>query len=281
MKVDNSRAAILDRLRAKITSGKPIVGGGAGTGISAKCEEIGGIDLIVIYNSGRYRMAGRGSLSGLMAYGNANEVVVDMAHEVLTAVNHTPVLAGVNGTDPFMLRDPFLRQLKDMGFSGIQNFPTVGLFDGKMRANLEETGMGYDLEVDLIRATRDLDLLTTPYVFDVEESKRMTEAGADIVVAHMGLTTGGDVGAETAMTLADAVGEVQAIADAAKSVRDDVLVICHGGPISMPEDASYVIENCRAVDGFYGASSMERLPTETALTAQVKAFCEIELPTGG
>ena len=281
MKVDNSRAAILDRLRAKITSGKPIVGGGAGTGISAKCEEIGGIDLIVIYNSGRYRMAGRGSLSGLMAYGNANEVVVDMAREVLTAVNHTPVLAGVNGTDPFMLRDPFLRQLKDMGFSGIQNFPTVGLFDGKMRANLEETGMGYDLEVDLIRAAHDLDLLTTPYVFDVEESKRMTEAGADIVVAHMGLTTGGDVGAETAMTLADAVGEVQAIADAAKSVRDDVLVICHGGPISMPEDASYVIENCRAVDGFYGASSMERLPTEKALTAQVKAFCEIELPTGG
>ena len=281
MKVDNSRAAILDRLRAKITSGKPIVGGGAGTGISAKCEEIGGIDLIVIYNSGRYRMAGRGSLSGLMAYGNANEVVVDMAREVLTAVNHTPVLAGVNGTDPFMLRDPFLRQLKDMGFSGIQNFPTIGLFDGKMRANLEETGMGYDLEVDLIRAAHDLDLLTTPYVFDVEESKRMTEAGADIVVAHMGLTTGGDVGAETAMTLADAVGEVQAIADAAKSVRDDVLVICHGGPISMPEDASYVIENCRAVDGFYGASSMERLPTEKALTAQVKAFCEIELPTGG
>ncbi|MFP6886372.1 MAG: phosphoenolpyruvate hydrolase family protein, partial [Opitutales bacterium] len=239
MTTGNTRSAILERLRAKVASGKPIVGGGAGAGISAKCEEAGGIDLIVIYNSGRYRMAGRGSLSGLMAYGNANEVVVDMAREVLTAVDHTPVLAGVNGTDPFMLRDPFLSQLKDMGFSGIQNFPTVGLFDGKMRANLEETGMGYDLEVDLIRAARDLDLLTTPYVFDVEESKRMTEAGADIVVAHMGLTTGGDIGADTAMTLDDAVGEVQAIADAAKSVRDDVLAICHGGPTSMPEDASY------------------------------------------
>ncbi|MBC8349457.1 MAG: phosphoenolpyruvate hydrolase family protein [Verrucomicrobia bacterium] len=278
MSTNDTRLAILQRLRSKVASGKPIVGGGAGTGISAKCEEAGGVDLIVIYNSGRYRMAGRGSLSGLMAYGNANEVVVDMAREVLTAVTHTPVLAGVNGTDPFMLRDPFLRQLKDMGFAGIQNFPTVGLFDGKMRVNLEETGMGYVLEVDLIRAARDLDLLTTPYVFNVEESKRMTEAGADIIVAHMGLTTGGSIGAETAMTLDDAVREVQAIADAAKSVRDDVLVICHGGPISMPEDAGYVLRNCRGVDGFYGASSMERLPTETALTSQVKAFCEIELP---
>jgi len=278
MSKDNSRSAILQRLRTKVASGKPIVGGGAGAGISAKCEEAGGVDLIVIYNSGRYRMAGRGSLSGLMAYGNANEVVVDMAREVLTAVDYTPVLAGVNGTDPFMLRDPFLRQLKDMGFSGIQNFPTVGLFDGKMRVNLEETGMGYQLEVDLIRAARDLDLLTTPYVFNVEESKRMAEAGADIIVAHMGLTTGGAIGAETAMTLDDAVREVQAIADAAKSIRDDVLVICHGGPISMPEDADYVLRNCRGVDGFYGASSMERLPTESALTSQVKAFCEIELP---
>jgi len=278
MSKDNSRSVILQRLRTKVASGKPIVGGGAGTGISAKCEETGGVDLIVIYNSGRYRMAGRGSLSGLMAYGNANEVVVDMAREVLTAVDSTPVLAGVNGTDPFMLRDPFLRQLKDMGFAGIQNFPTVGLFDGKMRVNLEETGMGYSLEVDLIRAARDLDLLTTPYVFNGEESKRMAEAGADIIVAHMGLTTGGSIGAETAMTLDDAVQEVQAIADAAKSVRDDVLVICHGGPISMPEDAGYVLRNCRGVDGFYGASSMERLPTEKALIAQVKAFCEIELP---
>ena len=278
MSKDNSRSAILQRLRTKIASGKPIIGGGAGTGISAKCEEAGGVDLVVIYNSGRYRMAGRGSLSGLMAYGNANEVVVDMAREVLTAVDYTPVLAGVNGTDPFMLRDPFLRKLKDMGFAGIQNFPTVGLFDGKMRVNLEETGMGYSLEVDLIRAARDLDLLTTPYVFNVEESKRMAEAGADIIVAHMGLTTGGAIGAETAMTLDDAVREVQAFADAAKSVRDDVLVICHGGPISMPEDAGYVLRNCRGVDGFYGASSMERLPTESALTSQVKAFCEIELP---
>jgi predicted TIM-barrel enzyme len=277
---DNSRSAILQRLRTKVASGKPIVGGGAGTGISAKCEEAGGVDLIVIYNSGRYRMAGRGSLSGLMAYGNANEVVVDMAREVLTAVDHTPVLAGVNGTDPFMLRAPFLRQLQDMGFSGIQNFPTVGLFDGKMRANLEETGMAYQLEVDLIRAARDLDLLTTPYVFNVKESERMVEAGADVIVAHMGLTTGGSIGADTAMTLDDAVQEVQAIADSAKSVRDDVLVICHGGPISMPEDAAHVLGNCRGVDGFYGASSMERLPTETALTSQVKAFCEIELPEG-
>jgi len=278
--MNNSRTAILERLRAKVASGKPIVGGGAGTGISAKCEEAGGVDLIVIYNSGRYRMAGRGSLSGLMAYGNANEVVVDMAREVLTAVDHTPVLAGVNGTDPFMLRDPFLRRLKDMGFAGIQNFPTVGLFDGKMRVNLEETGMGYQLEVDLVRAARELDLLTTPYVFNVEETARMVEAGADVIVAHMGLTTGGSIGADTAMTLDDAVREVQAIADAAKSVREDVLVICHGGPISMPEDAAYVLKNCRDVDGFYGASSMERLPTETAITAQVKAFCEIDLPQG-
>ena len=278
--MNNSRTAILERLCAKVASGKPIVGGGAGTGISAKCEEAGGVDLIVIYNSGRYRMAGRGSLSGLMAYGNANEVVVDMAREVLTAVDHTPVLAGVNGTDPFMLGDPFLRRLKDMGFAGIQNFPTVGLFDGKMRVNLEETGMGYQLEVDLVRAARDLDLLTTPYVFNVEETERMVEAGADVIVAHMGLTTGGSIGADTAMTLDDAVREVQAIADAAKSVREDVLVICHGGPISMPEDAAYVLKNCRDVDGFYGASSMERLPTETAITAQVKAFCEIDLPQG-
>ena len=278
--MNNSRTAILEKLRAKVASGKPVVGGGAGTGISAKCEEAGGVDLIVIYNSGRYRMAGRGSLSGLMAYGNANEVVVDMAREVLTAVDHTPVLAGVNGTDPFMLRDPFLRRLKDMGFAGIQNFPTVGLFDGKMRVNLEETGMGYQLEVDLVRVARDLDLLTTPYVFNVEETERMVEAGADVIVAHMGLTTGGSIGADTAMTLDDAVREVQAIADAAKSVREDVLVICHGGPISMPEDAAYVLKNCRDVDGFYGASSMERLPTETAITAQVKAFCEIDLPQG-
>ena len=276
--VDNSRTAILERLRTKIAEGRPIVGGGAGTGISAKCEEAGGIDLIVIYNSGRYRMAGRGSLSGLMAYGNANEIVVDMAHEVLTAVKHTPVLAGVNGTDPFMLRDYFLRQLKDMGFAGIQNFPTVGLFDGKMRVNLEETGMGYGLEVDLVKAAYDLELLTTPYVFDTKESEQMTGAGADIIVAHMGLTTSGTIGAETAMSLEVAAERVQNIADAAKSIRDDVLVICHGGPIANPEDARYVLENTRGVDGFYGASSMERLPTEIALTEQVRKFVDIRLP---
>lgn len=276
--VDNSRTAILERLRTKIAEGRPIVGGGAGTGISAKCEEAGGIDLIVIYNSGRYRMAGRGSLSGLLAYGNANEIVVDMAHEVLTAVKHTPVLAGVNGTDPFMLRDYFLRQLKDMGFAGIQNFPTVGLFDGKMRVNLEETGMGYGLEVDLVKAAHDLELLTTPYVFDTKESEQMTGAGADIIVAHMGLTTSGTIGAETAMSLEVAAERVQNIADAAKSIRDDVLVICHGGPIANPEDARYVLENTRGVDGFYGASSMERLPTEIALTEQVRKFVDIRLP---
>ena len=276
--VDNSRTAILERLRSKIAEGRPIVGGGAGTGISAKCEEAGGIDLIVIYNSGRYRMAGRGSLSGLLAYGNANEIVVDMAHEVLTAVKHTPVLAGVNGTDPFMLRDYFLKQLKDMGFAGIQNFPTVGLFDGKMRVNLEETGMGYGLEVDLVKAAHDLELLTTPYVFDTKESEQMTGAGADIIVAHMGLTTSGTIGAETAMSLEVAAERVQNIADAAKSIRDDVLVICHGGPIANPEDARYVLENTRGIDGFYGASSMERLPTEIALTEQVRKFVDIRLP---
>jgi predicted TIM-barrel enzyme len=275
---DNSRTAILQRLRTKVSEGRPILGGGAGTGISAKCEEAGGIDLIVIYNSGRYRMAGRGSLSGLMAYGNANEIVVEMAHEVLTAVRHTPVLAGVNGTDPFMLRDHFLRQLKDMGFAGIQNFPTVGLFDGKMRDNLEETGMGYGLEVDLVSAARDMDLLTTPYVFNIEESEAMTRAGADIVVAHMGLTTCGTIGAETSMSLEDAAQKVRELAEAAKSVRDDVLVICHGGPIANPEDARYILENTRGVDGFYGASSMERLPTEIALTEQVRKFTEIRLP---
>jgi predicted TIM-barrel enzyme len=275
---DNSRTAILQRLRTKVAGGRPILGGGAGTGISAKCEEAGGIDLIVIYNSGRYRMAGRGSLSGLMAYGNANEIVVEMAQEVLTAVRYTPVLAGVNGTDPFMLRDHFLRQLKDMGFAGIQNFPTIGLFDGKMRDNLEETGMGYGLEVDLVAAARDMDLLTTPYVFNIGESEAMTRAGADIIVAHMGLTTCGTIGAETSMSLEDAAQKVQELAEAAKSVRDDVLVICHGGPIANPEDARYILENTRGVDGFYGASSMERLPTEIALTEQVRKFAEIRLP---
>lgn len=270
-----SRTSILERLRKKIADGLPIIGGGAGTGISAKCEEAGGIDLIVIYNSGRYRMAGRGSLSGVLAYGNANEIVKEMAYEVITAVEHTPVLAGVNGTDPFMLRDHFLRELGDLGFAGIQNFPTVGLIDGLFRANLEETGMGYHLEVEMIAAAHEMDMLTTPYAFNVEEGQLMTEAGADIVVAHMGLTTKGTIGAHTAKTLDDCVEEVKAICNACKSIRDDVITLCHGGPIAEPEDASYILERVPEVDGFYGASSMERLPTEVAMTAQVKRFTEI------
>ena len=270
-----SRTSILERLRKKIADGLPIIGGGAGTGISAKCEEAGGIDLIVIYNSGRYRMAGRGSLSGVLAYGNANEIVKEMAYEVITAVTHTPVLAGVNGTDPFMLRDHFLRELRDLGFAGIQNFPTVGLIDGLFRANLEETGMGYHLEVEMIAAAHEMDMLTTPYAFNVEEGQLMTEAGADIVVAHMGLTTKGTIGAHTAKTLDDCVEEVKAICNACKTIRDDVITLCHGGPIAEPEDASYILERVPEVDGFYGASSMERLPTEVAMTAQVKRFTEI------
>ncbi|MCY3680736.1 MAG: phosphoenolpyruvate hydrolase family protein [Gemmatimonadetes bacterium] len=270
-----SRTSILERLRKKNSDGLPIIGGGAGTGISAKCEEAGGIDLIVIYNSGRYRMAGRGSLSGVLAYGNANEIVKEMAYEVITAVTHTPVLAGVNGTDPFMLRDHFLRELRDLGFAGIQNFPTVGLIDGLFRANLEETGMGYHLEVEMIAAAREMDMLTTPYAFNVEEGQLMTEAGADIVVAHMGLTTKGTIGAHTAKTLDDCVEEVKAICNACKSIRGDVITLCHGGPIAEPEDASYILERVPEVDGFYGASSMERLPTEVAMTAQVKRFTEI------
>lgn len=269
------RVDILKRLRAKVASGQPIIGGGAGTGISAKCEEAGGIDLIVIYNSGKYRMAGRGSLSGLMAYGNANQVVLEMAHEVLTAVSQTPVLAGVNGTDPFMIRHDFLRRLKELGFAGVQNFPTVGLIDGVFRANLEETGMSYRQEVETIAAARELDLLTTPYAFNVEEARWMTDAGADIVVAHMGLTTSGSIGAQTARSLDDCVTEVRRIADACKSRRKDVMVLCHGGPIANPPDAQYMIEHCPEIDGFYGASSMERLPTEIALTAQVRRFTEI------
>ena len=270
-----SRTSILERLRKKIADGLPLIGGGAGTGISAKCEEAGGIDLIVIYNSGRYRMAGRGSLSGVLAYGNANEIVKEMAYEVITAVTHTPVLAGVNGTDPFMLRDHFLQELRDLGFAGIQNFPTVGLIDGLFRANLEETGMGYHLEVEMIAAAHEMDMLTTPYAFNVEEGQLMTEAGADIVVAHMGLTTKGTIGAHTAKTLDDCVEEVKAICNACKSIRGDVITLCHGGPIAEPEDASYILERVPEVDGFYGASSMERLPTEVAMTAQVKRFTEI------
>ncbi len=270
-----SRTSILERLRKKIADGLPLIGGGAGTGISAKCEEAGGIDLIVIYNSGRYRMAGRGSLSGVLAYGNANEIVKEMAYEVITAVTHTPVLAGVNGTDPFMLRDHFLRELRDLGFAGIQNFPTVGLIDGLFRANLEETGMGYHLEVEMIAAAHEMDMLTTPYAFNVEEGQLMTEAGADIVVAHMGLTTKGTIGAHTAKTLDDCVEEVKAICNACKSIRGDVITLCHGGPIAEPEDASYILERVPEVDGFYGASSMERLPTEVAITEQIKRFTEI------
>ncbi|CCC97348.1 conserved hypothetical protein, putative TIM-barrel signal transduction protein [Azospirillum baldaniorum] len=252
--------------------GEPIVGGGAGTGLSAKCEEAGGIDLIVIYNSGRYRMAGRGSLAGLLAYGNANEIVVDMAREVLPVVRHTPVLAGVNGTDPFMIQDQFLRRLADLGFSGVQNFPTVGLIDGVFRANLEETGMGYGLEVDMIRAAHGLDLLTTPYVFSEGEAVAMAEAGADVIVCHLGLTTGGSIGAETALSLKDCVPKIDAWAEAALRVRKDVIVLCHGGPIATPEDASFVLGACTVCHGFYGASSMERLPTETALTEQTRRF---------
>lgn len=272
-----TRTEILKRLRAKIAEGKPIIGGGAGTGLSAKCEEAGGIDLIVIYNSGRFRMAGRGSLAGLMPYGNANQIVKEMAYEVLTAVKHTPVLAGVCGTDPFMLREHFLRELKDLGFAGIQNFPTVGFYDGNFRTSIEETGMGYQLEVDCVAAAHQLDLLTTPYVFNTDEAKQMTEAGADIVVAHMGLTTSGTIGARSAKTLQQCVGEVQAIVETCKSIRSDVLVIAHGGPIASPEDAQHILSHCKGVDGFYGASSMERLPTETAITCEVKKFGGLKL----
>jgi predicted TIM-barrel enzyme len=267
-----SRSSILSRFRQQVAAGQPIVGGGAGTGISAKCEEAGGIDLIVIYNSGRFRMAGRGSLSGMMPYGNANQIVKEMAFEVLTAVTHTPVLAGVCGTDPFMIRDCFLRELQSLGFAGIQNFPTVGLIDGTFRQGLEETGMGYELEVDLVRAAHDLDLLTTPYAFTPAESAAMTRAGADLVVAHMGLTTNGSIGARTAKSLDDSVRAVAAIADAAKAVRRDVFVLCHGGPIAMPADAQYVLDRVPACDGFYGASSMERLPAEVAITQQTRDF---------
>lgn len=270
------RQQILDSFRAKIARGEPIIGGGAGTGLSAKGEEAGGIDLIVIYNSGRYRMAGRGSLAGLLAYGNANEIVLDMAKEVLPMVRRTPVLAGVNGTDPFMLRDHFLQQLIAVGFSGVQNFPTVGLIDGTFRANLEETGMGYGLEVDMIRAAAALDLLTTPYVFDETSAADMARAGADILVPHMGLTTGGAIGAETALTLADCVPRINAWAEAARRVKPDIIVLCHGGPIAQPEDAQYILDHCPEVNGFYGASSMERLPVEGALVEQTKKFKAIK-----
>jgi predicted TIM-barrel enzyme len=270
-----AREDILTRLRGMVRRGEPIIGGGAGTGLSAKCEEAGGIDLIVIYNSGRYRMAGRGSLAGLLAYGNANEIVLEMAREVLPVVTRTPVLAGVNGTDPFLLLDPFLKTLGELGFSGIQNFPTVGLFDGVIRAQLEETGMGYVLEVQLVERARQLDLLTTPYVFSEDNARDMAKAGADIVVCHMGLTTGGAIGARTALALPDCVPLIEAWATAARAVNPDILVLCHGGPIATPEDATYILDHCRGVHGFYGASSMERLPAERALTETTRTFKRI------
>lgn len=272
-----SRKEILSRIKEQIKMKKPVIGAGAGTGISAKSAEAGGVDLMVIYNSGRYRMAGRGSLAGLMPYGDANAIVVEMAGEVLPIVKQTPVLAGVCGTDPFRLMDVFLKQLKDMGFSGVQNFPTVGLIDGVFRQNIEETNMSYDLEVDMIAKAHQLDMLTTPYVFDVDQAKKMARAGADIIVAHMGLTTKGTIGAQTAITLDDAVKRVQAIHDAAKEVNKDIMVICHGGPIAEPQDAAYVLSHTQGVIGFFGASSMERLPTETAIAAQVKQFKDIEM----
>jgi len=263
---------VLARLKAQVAAGKPIVGAGAGTGLSAKCAEAGGVDLIIIYNSGRFRMNGRGSLAGLLCYGDANAIVVDMAREVLTIVKDTPVLAGVCGTDPYRDMDRFLAELRDMGFSGVQNFPTVGLIDGVFRQNLEETNMGYYLEVEMIRKAKQLGLLTTPYVFNVEEAVAMTEAGADVLVAHVGLTVKGSIGAKTAKTLDECVVLIQQIRDAAKQVNPEVMVICHGGPISEPEDAQYVLENTRDVVGFFGASSMERLPTEIAITKQVESF---------
>jgi predicted TIM-barrel enzyme len=267
-----NRKEALTRLRKSITDGRPIIGAGAGTGLSAKCAEAGGVDLIIIYNSGRYRMAGRGSMAGLMPYGDANAIVVEMAGEVLPIVKHTPVLAGVCGTDPFRLMPVFLKQLKEIGFSGVQNFPTVGLFDGTARIGFEETGMGYGLEVDMIRAAHELDLLTCPYIFNDDDASAMTEAGADVLVPHMGLTTKGNIGAKTAMTLEEAVKRIQSMHDAAKKVRNDVIVLCHGGPIAEPEDAEYILRNTKGISGFFGASSMERLPTEIAITQQVKKF---------
>jgi predicted TIM-barrel enzyme len=269
------RQTILDRFRAMIARGEPIIGGGAGTGLSAKCEEAGGIDLIVIYNSGRYRMAGRGSLAGLMPYGDANAIVVEMAAEVLPVVKHTPVLAGVCATDPFRLMPVFLDELKRIGFAGVQNFPTVGLIDGTFRANLEETGMSYGLEVDMIRLARARDMLTTPYVFNADEAAAMAAAGADVIVCHLGLTTGGSIGAETALTLADCPALVDQWAEAALRVNRDAIILVHGGPVAMPEDAEYVLKNTATCHGFYGASSMERLPTEVALTEQTRAFKRI------
>lgn len=270
-----SRSEILSRLRAKIARKEPIIGGGAGTGISAKCEEAGGIDLIVIYNSGRYRMAGRGSLAGLLAYGNANEIVLDLAREVLPVVKNVPVLAGINGTDPFVNWEYFLKRIKEEGFSGVQNFPTVGLIDGNFRANLEETGMSYKLEIEAIAMAHKMDLLTTPYVFSPEDAKNMAKAGADILVPHMGLTTAGTIGAKTAKTLEDCVPLIDACTEAARAVNPDIICLCHGGPIANPEDAEFILQHCKNIQGFYGASSMERLPTEIAIRDQVKKFTDL------
>lgn len=272
-----TREKCLSKLRETVRRGSPLLGVGAGTGISAKCAEAGGADLIIIYNSGRYRMAGRGSLAGLMPYGDANQIVVEMADEVLPVVKHTPVLAGVCGTDPFRRMEVFLPQIKQLGFAGVQNFPTVGLIDGTFRQNLEETGMGYDLEVRMIRLARSLDLLTCPYVFNEEDARRMAEAGADLLVAHMGLTTKGSIGAKTALTLEQAGERVQSIRDAGVSANPDVLVICHGGPIAEPDDARFVLEQGEGIHGFFGASSIERLAAEKAITEQTRAFKQISL----
>lgn len=277
MKQVPDRDTLLRNFRQQISEGKPIVGGGAGTGLSAKCEEAGGIDLIVIYNSGRFRMAGRGSLAGLMPYGDANAIVVDMASEVLPVVTHTPVLAGVNGTDPFRNMDVFLDELTRIGFSGVQNFPTVGLIDGNFRANLEETGMGYALEVDMIAKAVKKGMITTPYVFSEDDARAMAGVGADIIVCHLGLTTGGAIGAETAMTLKDCPAIVDAWAAAALEVKPDAIILVHGGPVAQPEDAAYVLKNTQHCHGFYGASSMERLPTEVALTEQTRQFKNIDI----
>ena len=270
------RKESLNRLRQQVTHGKPIIGAGAGTGITAKFSERGGVDLIIIYNSGRYRMAGRGSLSGLLAYGNANEIVVEMAAEVLPVIKNTPVLAGVNGTDPFYLMPRFLKELKEMGFDGVQNFPTVGLIDGVFRQNLEETGMGYDLEVDMIRQAHELDMLTCPYVFTPEDAVNMAKAGADVLVPHMGLTTKGSIGASTALTLEESAKRVQAMRDAAAQVNPEILVLCHGGPIAEPEDAQYIFDNTEGVVGFFGASSVERLPTEVGIENQARKFKDLK-----
>ena len=272
-----TRSEVLKKLKAEITAGKIIVGAGAGAGISAKSGEAGGVDLIIIYNSGKYRMAGRGSLAGLLSSGDANQIVVEMGRDVLPVVKHTPVLAGVCGTDPFRIMEVFLKQLKEQGFAGVQNFPTVGLIDGVFRANLEETGMGYDLEVDMIRKAHELDMVTAPYVFDVEQAKKMAKAGADILVAHMGLTTKGTIGAKTALTLDDCVGKVQAICDAGKAINPDIIVLCHGGPIAEPADAQYIMSNTKNVEGFFGASSIERFATEVGIKQQTEAFKAVKM----